>query len=776
MTDNVLIIGGGGREHALAWKLAQSGRVGKVFVAPGNGGTAAAGGKIENVAIPETEIDDLIEFAGMNNVTLSVVGPEAPLAAGLVDCFERAGLRCFGPVAGAARIEASKSFSKQLMDRIGVATAAYEVFTDHDAAVAYVRAADKPLVIKASGLAAGKGVIVPGSVAEAEQALNRLMVDKEFGASGEEIIIEECLEGQEATLLAFCDGTTIVPMPAAQDHKPLLDGDLGPNTGGMGAYAPTPLVDDTLTAQVVSEVMLPVIRALALDGFPYVGVLYAGLMLTDDGPKVLEFNCRFGDPETQVILPLLRSDLYEILSACVESTLDGIQVDWEDAIAATVVTASGGYPGEYQKGMTITGIGEAESVPGVTVFHAGTVTEGDVVTTSGGRVLAVTGVQATLPMALACAYHGIEHIDFDGMQYRNDIGSRIPGLTSGSDGQSPLPRTATYAAAGVDIAAGNRAVEMMRRDVLSTYGSEVIAGIGAFGGMFDASGLGANAVLVASTDGVGTKTKIATTMGRYDTIGHDIVNHCVNDILVQGARPLFFLDYIATASLDPMIASTVVAGMAAACRLAGCALLGGETAEMPGVYEQGELDVVGTIVGVVDRDQIIDHSNVAVGDVAIAIKSSGLQTNGYSLARHVFEHWDLDDRVAALGTSLGNALLEPHRSYLRQITDVRKAGIDIHSLVHVTGGGLIENPARVLPQTTALRVDRSSWTVPPLFALIRTQGNIGDDEMFRAFNMGAGMLVVVARDMADKVLGILGTDAWRIGEIVPRNVVPVELV
>ena len=775
MSNRVLIVGSGGREHTLAWKLAQSDQVEKVFVAPGNGGTAAAGGKIENIAIAETEIDNLIEFAGSEGVSLTVIGPEAPLAAGIVDCFEDAGLRCFGPVAGAARLESSKRFSKQIMDRVEVATADYEIFTDHAEAMAYVRSAENPVVIKASGLAAGKGVVVTGSVAEAEQALNRIMVNREFGESGDEVVIEECLTGQEATILAFCDGTTIVPMPAAQDHKPLLEGDLGPNTGGMGAYAPTPLVDHELEAEVVETVMKPVIRALALDGYPYVGVLYAGLMLTDDGPKVLEFNCRFGDPEAQVILPLLESDLFEVLSACVDGKLDSTEVIWKDGIAATVVAASNGYPGKYETGLQIFGIGEAESVPGVTVFHAGTAVADDGVVTAGGRVLAVTGVQPNLSMALACAYHGIEHISFDGMQYRNDIGARIAGSTDTAGDHVPLPRQMTYADSGVDISAGAKAVEMMQRDVKSTYGPEVIAGIGAFGGMYDASALGTNAVLVASTDGVGTKTKIATAMNRYDTIGHDIVNHCINDVLVQGARPLFFLDYIATSSLDPMIASTVVNGMATACRLAGCALLGGETAEMPGVYLKDELDVVGTIIGVVDRDRIIDHSGIANGNAVIAIKSSGLHTNGFSLARQVFEHWDLNDRVAALGKSLGGALLEPHRSYLDEITRLQDADVTINSLVHITGGGLIENPARVLPDELSLRIDRSTWSIPPLFSLIRSQGNISEEEMFRAFNMGAGMLVVVDSAAATQTLQVLGSDAWQIGEIINRDDEPVVL-
>ncbi|MCP4966577.1 MAG: phosphoribosylamine--glycine ligase [bacterium] len=774
MTSNVLIVGRGGREHALAWKLAESPHVGKVYVAPGNGGTAAAGGKIENVALTESDIDDLIEFAGANQVDLTVIGPEAPLVAGIVDCFEGVGLRCFGPVAGAAQLEGSKRFSKEIMDRVRVATASYEAFTDHAEAVAHLRAVTTPVVIKASGLAAGKGVIVTNSMAEAEQALNRIMVENEFGEAGSEVIIEERLIGQEASVLAFCDGTTIIPMPAAQDHKPLLDGDLGPNTGGMGAYAPAPLVNGQLMEEVVTGVMEPVVRTMALEGFPYVGVLYAGLMLTDDGPKVLEFNCRFGDPETQVVLPLLETDLYEILTACVDGTLDQVPVRWNDGVAATVVAAAEGYPGASPSGRTITGIGDANSVPGVTVFHAGTAL-GDDVVTAGGRVLAVTGVQPNLPMALACAYHGIEHIEFEGMQYRNDIGAHVTELSAADGGESLLPRPTTYADAGVNIEAGSRAVAMMEREVLSTYGPEVMAGIGSFGGMFDASALGEDAVLVASTDGVGTKTKIATALQRYDTIGQDIVNHCVNDILVQGARPLFFLDYVATSQLDPRVTATVVGGMAMACREAGCALLGGETAEMPGVYEKDELDVVGTMVGVVKRGDIVDHSRVTVGNQVVGIRSSGLHTNGYSLARKVFELWNLNDRVAALGTSLGNALLEPHRSYLPHVTTLRNAGVDIRALVHITGGGLIENPARVLPEETALRVDRSSWTVPPLFSLICSQGNILEREMFTAFNMGVGMMVIVPADGLQEALSKLGSDAWRLGEIVPRDTEPVEL-
>ncbi len=325
---------------------------------------------------------------------------------------------------------------------------------------------------------------------------------------------------------------------------------------------------------------------------------------------------------------------------------------------------------------------------------------------------------------------------------------------------------ATYQAAGVDIAAGSRAVELMKDAVRATYGPEVLRGIGAFGGLFDAAALRSMdaPVLVASTDGVGTKTKIAAALGRYDTIGHDIVNHCVNDILVQGARPLFFLDYIASSKLDPQMAATVVAGAAAACRTAGCALLGGETAEMPGVYAAGEFDLVGTIVGVVDRTEIIDGSTIQPGDAVIGLASSGLHTNGYSLARRVFEGWDLRAELPELGGPLGKALLAPHRCYLDEVRRLRQAGIAVKGLAHITGGGLIDNPPRILPEGTAIHLCRGSWPIPPLFQLIQHAGSVDDAEMAHVFNLGLGMLVVTAREQAEQALAVLG-EGWLVGAV-----------
>lgn len=326
----------------------------------------------------------------------------------------------------------------------------------------------------------------------------------------------------------------------------------------------------------------------------------------------------------------------------------------------------------------------------------------------------------------------------------------------------------TYRDSGVDIAAGTRAVELMKAAVRSTYGPEVLLGIGAFGGLFDISALKGLAapVLVASTDGVGTKTKIAAALGRYDTVGHDIVNHCINDILVQGARPLFFLDYIASSKLEPEMVATVVGGCAAACRAAGCALLGGETAELPGVYAAGEFDLVGAIVGVVDRHAIVDGSTIAAGDAVIGLASAGLHTNGFSLARRVFAGWDLTATVPELGRPLGDALLVPHRSYLPEVSRLWAAGIAVKGLAHITGGGLIDNPPRILPEGVALRIRMGSWPMPSLFQLIQQTGNIAPAEMAHVFNLGLGMLAVVPAEQAMAALTALGADAWLVGDII----------
>ena len=416
----ILIIGGGGREHALAWKIAQSPKVTELFCAPGNPGTTSIA---TNIDIQADDLDALLRFALENSIGLTVVGPEQPLVLGLTDRFQEKGLKVFGPSAKAAQIEGSKAFSKDLMRKYNIPTAAYAAFDDADEARAYLKGKG-PQVVKADGLAAGKGVFVCADEAEAADAINQIMNDKIFGESGSRIIIEERLEGQEVSLLAFTDGTTVLPMEAAQDHKAAFDGDTGPNTGGMGAYSPAPIFTPELKQQVIDQIMVPSVNGMRADGIPYKGVLYAGLMITPNGPKTLEFNARFGDPETQPLMMRMQSDIVPIMEACADGTLDSCSLEWKKEAAVCVVMASEGYPGSYEKGRPIRGLDQANSLPGVTVFHAGTKQAGDEIVTSGGRVLGVTALGGNVQTAIVKAYQAVGKIQWPGVHYRNDIGQK----------------------------------------------------------------------------------------------------------------------------------------------------------------------------------------------------------------------------------------------------------------------------------------------------------------------------------------------------------------
>lgn len=417
----VLVIGGGGREHTLVWKLAQSKKVTKIYAAPGNPGMKDLA---ECVDLDIADLDGLADWAEKHAIDLTVVGPEAPLVAGIVDVFKARGLTIFGPSAKAAEIEGSKIFSKELMEKYGVPTAFFKVCDNLADARAFVEEKGAPIVIKADGLAAGKGVVVAMTRDEALAALDEMMGAHKFGSAGNRVVIEEFMEGEEASLLAFTDGKTIVPMLAAQDHKRVNDGDQGPNTGGMGAYCPAPVMTDALKEKTVKEVLRPIVDALAKEGRPYSGCLYAGLMIKGDSVKVVEFNARFGDPETQVVLPLLKSDLAEIMVACANGTLTPDLVEWSDKAAVCVVMASGGYPASYKKGIPITGLKAANAMDDVVVFHAGTREEDGKILTNGGRVLGVTAVADDIPSAQQKAYDAVDKIHFDGAHYRQDIAWR----------------------------------------------------------------------------------------------------------------------------------------------------------------------------------------------------------------------------------------------------------------------------------------------------------------------------------------------------------------
>jgi phosphoribosylamine--glycine ligase/phosphoribosylaminoimidazole synthetase len=716
----VLVIGSGGREQAIAWACRRFGH--DVTLT-------------SELPPPTARQPDLV-----------IPGPEAALVAGVADECARRGILCFGPTANLAKLEASKGFARELATNLGIPGPAFARFEarDHKAAAGWFERLGRPVVVKLDGLAGGKGVTIPESEADTFAAI---------GVTTESFLLEERMTGPECSLIVLCDGTTAVALPLAQDHKRIGEGDTGPNTGGMGAYAPAPVPYEA--NELVATFVQPILDHLAAAGTPYVGVLYAGLMITADGPRLVEYNVRFGDPEAQVLLPLLDGDLAAIALAAARGRIADAEVSIRAGAACTVVAAAAGYPGEPRLGDAVT-TPTAEQLDDTLLFPAG-LRKGR---TSGGRVLAVTGLGHDLASARARAYWAIEQVDFAGMQYRRDIGWRAPGAALTS-----------YAAAGVDISEGNRAVKEMRHAVERTHGAEVVRGVGSFGGAFSAKAIAAmdDPVLVASTDGVGTKVELAVRLGRYRGLGHDIVSHCVGDVFVQSARPLFFLDYIAASKLDADVVAEIVSGMADACAAAGCTLLGGETAEMPGVYTDGSFDIAGTMVGVAERDALLPRPDVAAGDVLIGVASSGPHTNGYSLLRKLFAWIPMDVTTAGLDRPLGDALLEPHRNYL-PVLDRALATSAVKALAHITGGGLVENVPRVLPSDVDAVIHLGSWPVPPLFRLVRELATALDDrELHRTLNMGIGMVAVCSPGDVERVQSAIAEETWVIGELVPHE-------
>jgi phosphoribosylamine--glycine ligase/phosphoribosylaminoimidazole synthetase len=718
----VLVIGSGGREQAIAWACRHHGHDVRLAPELGNADTA--------------------------DTDLVFPGPESALVDGVADECARRGVPCFGPTAALARLESSKSYARELADSLGIPGPRSARFDDAGAAIDWWTQLDRPVVVKLDGLAGGKGVTVPDGPAATRTAI-------EAAASVGPFLLEERLTGPECSLLALCDGTIAVALPIAQDHKRLGEGDTGPNTGGMGAYAPAPIpyTADELLATFVQ----PVVDHLRGAGTPYVGVLYAGLMLTPAGPRLIEYNVRLGDPEAQVVLPLLETDLAELALLATKGALEDLPVIVRSQAALTVVAAAAGYPQAPVSGATIIddGVSGVVGHDGTTTlrFDAGVDATGRV---AGGRVLAITGIGYDLAEARAAAYDRIERIRFDGMQFRRDIGWRALGAG-----------LASYAAAGVDIDEGARAVAEMKTAVESTHGHGVLKGVGSFGGVFSAASITAmdDPVLVASTDGVGTKVELAARLGMVRGVGMDIVNHCIDDVLVQSARPLFFLDYIAASVLDADMVAEVVTGMAEACGAAGCALLGGETAEMPGVYQPGAFDIAGTLIGVAERSELLPRPDVAAGDALIGVASSGPHTNGYSLLRKIFAWMPMDVVPDGFDRPLGETLLEPHRSYLHVLRSALDS-VAVKALAHITGGGLPENLPRVLPEDVDAHITLGSWPVSPLFRLVRELTPLmSTDELYRTLNMGIGMVIVCDPADVERVQASIDEPTWVIGRL-----------
>ncbi|KIW47353.1 phosphoribosylamine-glycine ligase [Exophiala oligosperma] len=772
----ILVIGSGGREHALAWRLAKSPSVDVVHVAPGNGGTEFD--KVANVNIAADNFTDLVDHAQKHGLNLVVVGPEAPLVAGIEGFFRKKGIRCFGPSKAAARMEGSKAFSKDFMQRHGIPTAAFRNFDDYESARKYLDSVNHDVVIKADGLAAGKGVIIPTTKDEAHEALRKIMVEHEFGSAGSQVVIEEFLEGEELSVLSFSDGYTIRSLPPAQDHKRALDGDQGPNTGGMGCYAPTRVASKELIAQVDREIVQPTIDCMRREGMPFVGFLFTGLMITKNGPKVLEYNVRGGDPEIQTLLPLLSddTDLAKVMLACTEHWLDGVSLKIEPKFGATVVACAEGYPGKYAKNRQISIQKVAQDT---FVFHAGTNMDGKHVISTGGRVIASTATAATLEDAVAKAYKGMDCIKFQGMHFRKDIAHRA--FARKEQDKGPESETLTYASAGVSIDAGNDLVSRIKPAVKMTSRPGANAIIGGFGGAFDLASAGYNEkspMLIGAIDGVGTKLKIAHATNIHDTVGIDLVAMNVNDLVVQGAEPLMFLDCYTCSILDVDIASSFIKGVCDGCKTAKCALVGGETAEMPGLLNGTEYDAVGAAIGALDtaagKRLLPNTESMVKGDILLGLASDGLHSNGFSLVRRVVEKMRLnfsDQAPWNPDQTVGRSLLTPTRIYVTSLLQAVKRDL-IKGMSHITGGGLTENVPRMLPGHLSAEIDVSTWNRPAVFEWLQRSGNINNTEMARTFNNGIGMVLVVS-DVASgevkKILEAEGETVFKLGKLVNRD-------
>ena len=765
----VLIIGSGGREHAMAEGLARSPHLTELFLAPGNAGTAA-----HNVDLDTGSNLAVVDFCVRHDVDLVVVGPEAPLVAGVADDLRLAGVACFGPSADAAQLEGSKSFARDFAARHGIPGPACESFTEVDAALDWLDRFDAEVVVKADGLASGKGVIVPETRVETERAIFDLLAERTMGDAGETVVLEERLYGEEISLFGIADGSTVVPLVTAQDHKRVGEGNTGLNTGGMGAFAPVPGVTAELEAELAKQFLGTAVDGMAAEGMPYVGVLYAGIMLTDAGPRLIEYNCRFGDPEAQVIIPLIETDLLAILYSASVGELAATPIEVKPKTSVAIVVAADGYPTDPVDGVPIPAV---EPPAGVQLIHAGTRFDGDQLVSSGGRILNVIGIGPDLAAALDVAYPVVDQLTGHGLFARSDIGWRHAprGKVKRPTGDAAGAAT-SYADAGVSFRAAAAVTNRIAAPVTATHDDRVVAGHGSFGGVFDASALVSldEPLIVASTDGVGTKTLLAAELDRWEGCGADIVNHGVNDVLVQGARPLFFLDTVAAADLDPEVVGRIVDGMAGACQEAGCVLLGGETAEMPDVLAPTAVDVSGTIVGAVERAKLLPNGAIAPGHLLVGLASSGLHTNGYSLARKVFSGIDLNDPLpGGSGESIGDALLAVHRSYLRPLNLAIDSGL-VDGLAHITGGGFVDNIPRILPAGCGATIDTTTWSRPVLFNYLIARAGLSPVDAHQVFNCGIGMVAVVAPDTVGEFRDAVPEESWVIGEVTIGKGVTIE--
>ncbi|NXI18975.1 PUR2 protein, partial [Irena cyanogastra] len=706
------------------------------------------------------------QFCKDHNIGLVLVGPEALLAAGIVDDLRAAGLRCFGPGARAAQLASHSSSSRAFLERHGLPTARWRAFSSPQEACRFITSTDFPArVLRARGPAARKEVTIAASKEEACRAVQEIMQDRMFG---ETVVVEELLQGEELSCSCFTDGVTVAPMPPAQPHKRLLDGEQGPTTAGMGAYCPVPQVPEALLEQIRGAILQHMVDSLRQEGAAYVGVLQTSLMLTKEGVKILNFKCQFGDPQCQVILPLLKNDFYEVIQAAIDGKLSScMPAWWENRTAVCVVMASPGYPGDSDKGMEVTGLLQAEAL-GLQVFHEGTALKGRTVVTSGGRVLSVTAVRQDLMEALGEANRGVATIHFQGATFRRDIGHRGLRLLRQplyvSTAQMFLPAPTS----GPPLLGRHGQLRMWSLLLPARGGSEG----GGFAAFFNLKASGYDdPILVSQTKGLGPKLQVAQACKKHDTIGQDLVALCVNDLLAQGAEPLFFLSHLACGKLDAEVMETIREGIAEACRSAGCAFLGAEVTEVAAPCPSGHCDLAGFAVGAVERGRRLPGLRRAEeGDALLGLGSAAIQGRAFGAVRRLLLTGSLRCSSPAPGGcghgTLGDVLLTPGKMFSPALLPVLRSG-------HVKGfaptaEGLLGGISRLLPEHLSAVLDALSWKIPEIFCWLYKEGNLSAEEMAQTFPCGIGAVLVVQKELAQHVLQDIQRqqEAWLIGKVV----------
>ena len=702
----VAIIGSGAREHAIADKFSEDNRITNIYVLPGNDGMI--GGKIE-INSKITQKKDILSFCLKNKIDLVFVGGEVPLVYGLVDILIKNNINTFGPTQENARLEGSKCYSKKIMREYGIPTAKYKEYDNYQEIFTDIRLSDMDIVIKYDGLASGKGVFLPNDQEEAQLIVYNIFQRKVFDKTPK-AIIEDKLIGVECSLMGFCNGEEIFFMPQAQDYKKRNNNDEGPNTGGMGSIAPVNILTE-LEITYMKALLDKLVRELK-----YVGILYAGLMKTNNGIYVLEFNCRYGDPEAQVLLNLLKTNLYDICIDCIKGNTPNIQ--WYNKSCMNLVLSHNDYP--FDKSNTFLEIENIDKVPeDFRIYYANVKKMNKVLYTNGGRVLSMVYCDDSLEKCYNKLYNNI-NITYKNIYYRSDIAYKY--IQEKLNTNNKL----TYKSSGVDIDKGNEFIKIIK-DICKDNDNT----IGGFSGIIEYN----NVKLAASTDGVGTKLEIVKKLKKYDTIGIDLVAMCVNDLIVQGAKPLIFLDYFATGKLDLDIGRDLIYGINEGCKKAGCKLIGGETAEMPIVYSQDNFDLAGFSLGVIEGE--IYPKKIIAGDIIFGLASSGVHSNGFSLINKLLEitEYNLED------------LLTPTKIYVDDVEQIKSTfGKYVKGFSHITGGGLIENINRLLDDEHNIKINYE-WDIPDVFRWIYCYSEMDTQDMLKTYNCGIGMAVILDKNM-----------------------------